>query len=100
MDPGLGAVVDDPELNGLFRVPTLRNVAVTQPYMHNGVFKTLYQVVAFYNTRYVAPWPWPEWSSSVNREELGDLKLSAQEIDDIVAFLQTLTDGYEASHDR
>jgi cytochrome c peroxidase len=99
-DPGLGAVVNDPALNGLFRVPTLRNVAVTQPYMHNGVFKTLYQVVAFYNTRDVAPWPAPEWSNNVNRDELGDLKLTTQEIDDIVAFLHTLTDGYEVPSGR
>jgi cytochrome c peroxidase len=100
VDPGLGAVVGDPELNGLFRVPTLRNVAITQPYMHNGVFKTLHQVIAFYNSRDIAPWPAPEWPNNVNRDELGDLSLTAQEMDDIVAFLQTLTDGYEASHVR
>jgi cytochrome c peroxidase len=99
-DPGLGAVVEDPGLNGLFRVPTLRNVALTPPYMHNGFFKTLYQVVAFYNSRDVAPWPAPEWPDNVNREELGDLDLTPQEIEDIVAFLRTLSDGFRARPDR
>ena len=96
VDLGLGAVVKKPEENGKFRVPTLRNVAVTAPYMHNGIFKTLRQVVAFYNTRDVGPWPAPEVSQNVNREELGNLGLTEQEVDDIVAFLHTLTDGYEA----
>ena len=100
VDLGLGAVVEDPDMNGLFRVPTLRNVALTSPYMHNGVFKTLYQVVAFYNARDVAPWPAPEWPGNVNRDELGDLGLTPQEIDDIVAFLRTLSDGYRARQEK
>jgi cytochrome c peroxidase len=43
VDRGLGAVVKDAAHDGKFRVPTLRNVALTGPYMHNGVFKTLFQ---------------------------------------------------------
>jgi cytochrome c peroxidase len=93
VDLGLGAVVKDPAENGKFRVPTLRNVAVTGPYMHNGVFKTLFQVLAFYNTRDVARWPAPEVAANVNREELGNLRLTNQELEDLVAFLRTLTDG-------
>ena len=93
VDLGLGNIVNDPAQNGKFRVPTLRNVAVTPPYMHNGVFKTLFTVLAFYNTRDLAGWPSPEVSENVNMEELGDLELTNQEIEDIVAFLKTLTDN-------
>jgi cytochrome c peroxidase len=94
VDLGLGVTVNDPRENGKFRVPTLRNVALTPPYMHNGVFKTLFEVVAFYNTRDTGPWPPPEVPQNVNDEELGDLGLTNQEIEDIVAFMLTLTDGY------
>jgi cytochrome c peroxidase len=94
VDLGLGKTVDDPGENGKFRVPTLRNAAITPPYMHNGVFKTLFQVMAFYNTRDVAEWPDPEVSENVNMEELGDLGLANQELEDLVAFLRTLTDGW------
>lgn len=96
VDLGLGAIVDDPVENGKFKVPSLRNVAITGPYMHNGVFTRLREVVDFYNTRDVdSQWPAPEVSENVNHDELGDLKLSDSEVDAIVAFLQTLTDGYE-----
>jgi cytochrome c peroxidase len=88
--------VKDSAHDGKFRVPTLRNVALTGPYMHNGVFKTLFQVVAFYNTRDVARWPAPEVPANVNREELGNLRLSNQEVEDLVAFLRTLTDGWKS----
>lgn len=96
VDQGLGPVVKKPSENGKFKVPTLRNIARTGPYMHNGVFKTLREVVEFYNTRDVDPAKWgpPEVPENVNKMDLGDLKLTAPEIDDIVAFLQTLTDGY------
>ncbi len=94
VDLGLGKIVNDPAQNGKFRVPTLRNVAVTAPYMHNGVFKTLFNAVAFYNTRDVTEWPAPEVAENVNREELGKLGLTNQELEDLVAFLRTLTDGW------
>jgi cytochrome c peroxidase len=88
-------VVKDPEQDGKFRVPTLRNVTVTGPYMHNGVLKTLFQVLAFYNTRDVARWPAPEVGWNVNKEELGNLRLTNRELEDLVAFLETLTDGWK-----
>ncbi len=94
VDLGLGKTVNDPAQNGKFRVPTLRNVAITPPYMHNGVFKTLFNVMAFYNTRDVAEWPVPEVSANVNMEELGDLGLTNQELEDLVVFLRTLTDHW------
>lgn len=94
VDLGLGITVNDPAQNGKFRVPTLRNVAITPPYMHNGIYKMLFSVVAFYNTRDVAEWPAPEVSENVNIEELGNLGLNNQELEDLVAFLRTLTDGW------
>ncbi|MHC4557803.1 MAG: cytochrome-c peroxidase [Planctomycetota bacterium] len=94
IDLGLGGELNKPSENGKFKVPSLRNVAKTAPYLHNGIFKNLRQVVVFYNTRDVGPWPPPEVRANVNRDELGDLGLTEQEIDDIVAFMLTLTDGY------
>ena len=80
---------------GKHKVMSLRNIAVTAPYAHNGFFATLEEIVHFYNTRDVDPaWPKPEVSQNVNSDELGDLKLSADEEADLVAFLKTLTDGY------
>jgi cytochrome c peroxidase len=100
-DLGLGATTGDHSLDGAFKVATLRNIAVTGPYMHNGVFKTLKAVVHFYNTRDVPgalnpetglPWRTPEVPETMNVDELGNLGLSDEEEDAIVAFLKTLTD--------
>jgi cytochrome c peroxidase len=97
-DRGLGAVLGDRAFDGRFKVPSLRNVAVTAPYMHNGFFKNLRDVVRFYNSA-CAPdnpdgWDAPEFPDTQNCNELGDLGLSDDEIDALVAFLGTLTDGY------
>ena len=62
--------------------------------MHNGVFKSLKEVVHFYNTRDVEDWPPPEVPVNVNTDELGNLGLSDEEEDAIVAFMETLSDGY------
>lgn len=79
--------------NGKFKVPGLRNVALTATYMlHNGVFKTLKEVVQFYNTRDKGNWPPPEVPETVNKKELGNLGLTGNEVDAIVAFLNTLSD--------
>lgn len=85
------------ESRGKFKVPTLRNLSRTGPYFHHGGFTTLKQVVAFYNTRDIEPQRWgpPEVSENVNRNELGNLGLSEEEEDALVAFLLTLTDGYK-----
>jgi cytochrome c peroxidase len=98
-DPGLGGRddIDDPDAQyGKFKVPTLRNVAKSAPYGHNGYFVTLDEIVNFYNMRDV---PGSEWDGisadvpdNVNTSELGDLGLSTQEEACIVAFLKTLTD--------
>ena len=93
--------VNDEGLKGAFRVSTLRNIAVTGPYMHNGVFSNLKTVVHFYNTRDVndslnpetgAAWGAGEVAVNQNTEELGNLGLTHEEEEDIVAFLETLTD--------
>jgi cytochrome c peroxidase len=108
VDPGLGgfllsigapAEVWEAEL-GKHKVPTLRNVdkrpwpAFVKAYGHNGVFKSLEEIVHFYNTRDVKDWPPPEVAENVNQDELGNLGLTTEEEAAIVAFLKILTDGY------
>ena len=86
---------------GKHKVPTLRNVGkkpgkgFPKAYMHNGVFKSLKEVVHFYNTRDDGSWPPPEVLENVNTDELGNLGLTDSEEDAIVAFLNTLSDGYK-----
>ena len=63
--------------------------------MHNGVFKSLKEVVHFYNTRDVEDWPAPEVPQNVNTDELGDLGLTDAEEDAIVAFMETLSDDFK-----
>jgi len=94
VDLGLGDQLKKPSENGKFKVPSLRNIALTAPYMHNGYFTTLKDVVRFYNTRDVASagWPAPEVAENVNKQDMGNLKLTDSEVDDIVAFLNTLSD--------
>lgn len=109
IDPGLGGFLETrPEWQdfaeenmGKHKVPTLRNVdkrpgnGFPKAYMHNGVFKSLKEVVHFYNTRDVESWPPPEVPENVNTDELGDLGLTLEEEDAIVAFMKTLSDGYK-----
>ncbi len=102
-----------PKFDGKFRVPTLRNVDMrpnpefVKAYMHNGYFKSLKEVVHFYNTRDVLPackpgdpgekvtcWPSPEDSTNLNQRQLGNLKLTDQEENDLISFLKALTDDY------
>ena len=98
IDNGLGGFLGDHAFDGEFKVPTLRNIAISAPYFHNGSFNTLEDVVHFYNIRDVdsthvifSP---AEVSSTIDHEETVRLNLTAQEEKDIVAFLKTLTDGY------
>jgi len=94
-DKGLGAIVNDSAQNGKFKVMSLRNIALTAPYSHNGYFKTLGEIVHFYNTRDIpGMWPPADVSENMNTTELGNLGLTLQEEENIVAFLLTLTDGY------
>ncbi len=101
---------------GKHKVSSLRNLSITGPYLHNGLFTSLDQVVRFYNRRDLALagtngmytctdntdpnfgttcFPAPEVPDNVNTDELGDLGLSDAEEDALIAFLLTLTDGYD-----
>lgn len=82
-DLGRFEVTGDPKDRGAFKTPTLRNVALTAPYMHNGVFQTLAQVMEFYNQG---------GNRNANLDILMEpLNLDQQEISDLVAFLESLT---------
>jgi cytochrome c peroxidase len=93
--------------DGKFRTPTVRNVDkrpgnnFPKAYMHNGTFKTLEEVVSFYNTRDLPEMNWapPEVPQNVNRDifegvPMGNFELDADDEAAIVAFLKTLSDGY------
>lgn len=87
-DSGRSVISRKAEDIGKFKTPSLRNVAITAPYMHNGMFKTLEQVIDFYNdTRTVVP-------DAANIDSLlkKPLQLTKQEKTDLNAFLISLTD--------
>jgi cytochrome c peroxidase len=110
IDHGLMQTVGDPAQDGKFRVPTLRNIARTAPYGHNGYFASLQYFIDFLNTRDVGStavgtcsrsdasarcaWPEPEVGATVDHS-VGRLGLSPAEVNDVVAFLTTLTDETE-----
>jgi len=123
---------------GQFKVPTLRNIAVTAPYFHNGRFATLKDAIGFYVRRDTNPGQWypttaagdstkfddlpalyggqflvninsvgsdAGYVGNVNTAEIpynrklgGTAALTPDEIDDVIAFLCTLTDGYDPAH--
>lgn len=96
LDLGIGAIKGNAIDNGKFRVPTLRNIAITGPYFHNGSFLTLKQVIHFYNTRDLntGEFAAPEVNQNINIEELGNLQMTNQEENQLEKFLETLTDHY------
>ena len=96
IDLGIGVVVGQPLHNGKFRVPTLRNIAISAPYFHNGSIITLEDAVRFYNKRDLNTGQFgpPETAQNINHDELGNLMLSDEEEHQLVTFLKTLTDGY------
>src|SRR6266404_2100471 len=102
-----------PDNQARMQVPTLRNVdkrpypSFVKAYGHNGYFTSLKAIVHFYNTRDVLPrcqphepgegttcWPAPESTANMNTSRVGRLGLSDAEENAIVAFMQTLTDGF------
>jgi cytochrome c peroxidase len=88
------------ENRGKHKVPTLRNVdlrpgsGTIKAFGHNGFFKSLEDMVHFYNARDVEPkkWPAPEVPRIVNTAEMGNLGLTKQEEAAVVSFLKTLSD--------
>ena len=93
VDLGLGGITTNAGDDGRFRTPTLRNIADTAPYMHNGVFNTLREVIDFYNTRDTTFPDAPEVNRNVDQGgRIGELGLTNNEIDDLIAFLETLSD--------
>ncbi|MCG3666115.1 c-type cytochrome [Aliarcobacter butzleri] len=104
IDEGLlaNSNVSDVAQKGKHKVPTLRNVAVTSPYMHNGVFKDLKTVVEFYDKynnkdRNIdpetnKPWDEPEVKDNISLQELKANKLTDRKVEALVAFMKLLTD--------
>ncbi len=109
-------VAERPDLCGAFKVPTLRNIALTAPYFHNGRFADLREALRFYVRRDTHPEEFypldaggqpekfddlpPEYHANVNTTEVpynrhpGDVPaLGDVDIEDVIAFLNTLTDG-------
>lgn len=103
-DEGMASHTKKESDRGFFKTPTLRNVALTAPYMHDGRFKTLDDVVDHYNKKIqphdeldetlrlsdsvTTPWE----STKVEQRQTVQLDLSEQERDALVAFMETLTD--------
>lgn len=93
VDLGLGTQSGNVRNNGQFRVSTLRNIENTAPYMHNGVFTTLREVIDFYNTRDTTFIDTPEVNQNIDQGgRIGELNLTENEIDNLIAFLETLSD--------
>ncbi|MDP9109677.1 MAG: cytochrome-c peroxidase, partial [Pseudomonadota bacterium] len=107
-------------LCGKFKVPTLRNVATRRVFFHNGRFNNLRDVIGFYVRRDTNPGQWYGRNTDGSINKFDDLPeqykrnvnvtegpynrqpgmtpaLNAQEIDDVIAFLGTLTDGYRSN---
>ena len=87
-DAGLYNITKKETDKGRFKIPGLRNIGVTAPYMHNGMFKTLEEVVEYYNN------PQKFVTGSINIDETlkRPLGLTDEEKKDLVMFLKTLTD--------
>ncbi|RYU93626.1 cytochrome-c peroxidase [Emticicia agri] len=92
-DSGREAVSNQAEDKGRFRVPTLRNIALTDPYMHDGRFKTLAEVLEHYNEHIQESPTLSSFLRGTSNEKGGKtLLLNQTEKADIIAFLQMLTD--------
>lgn len=88
-DPGRGEVTGKATDFGMFMVPSLRNIAVTPPYMHDGRFKTLREVLDFYSEGVN---DCVNLDSRMQYVHQGGVRLTEKQKDHIIAFLHTLTD--------
>lgn len=84
-DRGLGQISGNKYDNGRFRVPTLRNILLTAPYMHDGRFSTIEEVIQHYNEG-------GKYAENVD-PNVRPLHLSDKDQQDLITFLQTLTDS-------
>ncbi len=80
-------VKTDPNMLGAFRTPSLREVAQTGPYMHDGRFKTLAEVIQFYNAPVAPP------ALGEREDTLQPLQLTPEDMQDLEAFLRSLSSG-------
>lgn len=88
-DLGLGAITGDPADNGKFRTPSLRNLTRTAPYMHDGRFQTLEEVVNHYSEGLKPSATIDPLMKKVNQ---GGVQLTSQDKADLIAFLRSLSD--------
>lgn len=98
-DRGVGVVTGLTADEGTFKVPTLRNIALSAPYMHDGRFQTLEDVVEFYNSGIQAH---PNLHQNLRSNNGNPLRLNLTESDkqDLIAFLHTLTDDHMLADKR
>ncbi len=88
-DLGLGAITNDANDNGKFKTPTLRNIEFTAPYMHDGRFETLEEVIDFYSEEVKNSSTIDPLMKKLNQ---GGIGLTMEEKEDLIAFLKTFTD--------
>lgn len=89
-DNGRGSYTGHEADNGKFMIPSLRNLAFTAPYMHDGRFKTLEEVIDFYSTGVHSS---PTTDSKMTHAKQGGVHLSSEEKRKLIAFLLTLSDS-------
>jgi cytochrome c peroxidase len=87
VDPGRYLVTLNESDRGKFKTPSLRNIEVTAPYMHDGRFSTLQEVLNHYNSGFIV-----NELTDPNLAILSKNRMTQQEMDAIIAFLKTLTD--------
>ena len=91
-NPGIRELTGDPDDEGKFRTPSLRNVALTAPYMHDGSIATLEQVIREHYAAGGLAAQGPHGRSPMRSSLIAGFEVSEQEVADLTAFLQSLTD--------